>query len=138
MPIDPRIPELIKSDLDAARAGAIAWNLLYSTLLREMRDGLPATVILNSDLLERPDEVRERLIAVTGLAVPQPAAAAEDGAAGAKPLPEKAHIQNRSLESITQYWKKTLDEEQVAFSRDLNDELWTELEPEIRRHREAW
>ena len=138
MPIDPRIPELIKSDLDAARAGAIAWNLLYSTLLREMRDGLPATVIRNSDLMERPDEVRERLIAVTGLAVPQPAAAAENGTAGAEPLPEKAHIQNRSLESITQYWKKTLDEEQVAFSRNLNDDLWAELEPEIRRHREAW
>lgn len=138
MPVDPRIPGLVEGDLDAAKAGAVAWNLLYSVLLREMREGLPATVLVNSDLMVDPEAVRARLIAVTGLAVPKPAEAAEEKAASAEPLPEKAHIQNRSLESITQYWKKTLSEEQVAFCRDLNDELWSELEPEIRRQHEAW
>lgn len=138
MSMDPRIPELLKGDLDAARAGAVAWNLFYSTLLGELRNGLDVTTILNTDLMLHPEAVRDRLIAVTGLQVPEPQKAAEEQAGTSEPLPEKAHIQNRSLESITQYWKKTLDEEQVDFSRDLNDALWAELEAEITRRREAW
>lgn len=138
MRFDPRIPELLKTDLDAARAGAIAWNLFYSYLLDELRSDLDLTVVLNTDLMIHPEAVRNRLAEVTGLAVPAPEKAAEDKFGGSEALPEKAHIQHRSLSSITNYWQKTLDEQQIAFSRDLNEALWAELEPEIARRREAW
>lgn len=138
MEIDQRIPDLVKGDLDPMRAGAIAWNLFYRMLLGEMRAGLPATVIRNADLMTHPEKVRQRLIAVTGLAVPEPEEAAEDSGDTSADLPQKAHIANRSLESVTQYWRKTLSEEEVAFGRLLNDDLWAELEQEIERHRESW
>jgi hypothetical protein len=138
MRVDPRIPDLMEADLDPARAGALAWNLFYSILFDELRDGLDVTVILNTDLMLHAQAVRERLIDVTGLEVPEPRKASEESAGAEEPLPEKAHIQNRSLESITQYWKKTLDEDQVAFSRELNDALWAELEAEIASRRAAW
>ncbi|WP_034920923.1 sulfotransferase [Erythrobacter sp. SD-21] len=135
---DARIPDLLGTGLDPMRAGAIAWNVFYGVVLDELRAGLPATVVLNSDLMLHPEAVRQRLIAVTGLSVPAPREAAEEQSGASEDLPQKAHIANRSLESITEYWKKTLSEDEVAFGRDLNDELWAELEPEIRQHREGW
>ena len=137
MPVNSRIPAAIESEMDAAKAGAVAWNLIYSTLLREMREELPATVISTSDIMIDSEKVRQRLMAATGLSVPAARKSVDETVGIGEPLPEKAHIRNRSLESITKYWKKTLSKEQVRFSRDLNDELWAELEPEIVRKSET-
>ncbi len=129
-------PETIAmTQADPVRTAAVLWNLCHRTLIGWLDQGLDVLPVTVSDLIERPAETSARLAAHTSLRVRPPAAPESQGAqAGANAaLPGKAHVKNRSATSITEYWKRVLDEDEAAFCRELCGSLWEELEARLRR-----
>lgn len=127
-PVPPSVAEFALQASSAADRTAAVWHLLYSECLRWLKEGEAVIPVINSDLFNRPDEITRRLRGVLPFAfeVEPPAMANVDE----KPLPEKAHVKLRSAASVTDYWRKVLNAEEVAACNALNERLWEELEAE--------
>ena len=133
LPVSDAIFASAMHETGPARSGSILWMLYYQTLLRWLNDGVELLPVEAVDLIERPDSVAMHLASYTGLPIrarPTPSHNAEP--TNPEQLPNRAHIKNRSAASITEYWRKVLDDDEVSFCQNLCEPVWRQLQDRVR------
>jgi hypothetical protein len=108
-------------------SAACLWHLTHLFLINQLEQGSAMTVIGIEDNLTSPEKVAMRLHKATGI-LPTPLDVAQSDDGNVSKLPNKAHIKNRSTESVTQYWQKILTHDEVAYVRGLNDDLYKRMQ----------
>ncbi|QIK42332.1 hypothetical protein [Pontivivens nitratireducens] len=113
-----------------AHDAMLIWYLVHLNLRAWMDADSPITVVDIEDNLEHGVAVGERLQAATGLPVAAAAALSTAPTSG-EALPQKAHVKERSAQSITTYWKQTLSPQEIEACEALNGALFEELRARV-------
>ncbi|WP_417268638.1 hypothetical protein [Celeribacter baekdonensis] len=115
---------------EESASAARLWALTHRYLLDQIDRQIPLALIGIEGNLSAPEKVAQRLKEATGI-TPQLAEAATQSTDTSEPLPEQAHIKNRSAESVTKYWKKILTEDEASYVRELTDDLYARIQPRL-------
>lgn len=112
--------------LEPVKSAIYAWKIFNSYLLGWIKNGLDVPIINISSHNSLSTTVTNKLNA--GLSLNLKDVVINEGDSIETPnLPRKAHIKNRSLASMNNYWEKVLTEEEVHLCRLVNDDLWEEI-----------
>ncbi|MDP1986322.1 hypothetical protein [Phenylobacterium sp.] len=135
--VEDRLDQL---EFDSVGAGALLWHLIHLRLLNLSGASLETAYLFAPAVTGESEAVAyEHLFHWLGYDMPARAQAllAERQAGVGRDVPKsgKTHDWNRTAEQANSYWNKVLSEDEACLVRDVNDDLWNEVQGVIQTRR---